>query len=284
MTMEPGEPEVPQAPLIIRSRGCYMKFFPLHFLLQGHDITMIRQRLIRPAALLGAFFLASGLFQDAFAQGQQQFGQPPNTHLTWAASPVPNATGVDVTYFIGAGFSVAQQTAIRNSASVWTNANGGVRLVEVGSAVGAGMQVVNANFGGNVIGDYTLATVAGAGTFPDGNPWNRIISATLFIDSTPPFPWATGPVGPGDLDFTAVMIDLFGLGLGLGFAGTGDPNSVMRNTFGLGPQNQTLSSQDVGALSSLYGAPEPATWTLFGVGLLAMGAIKRFRKNAGKRA
>src|SRR5579863_6196329 len=74
----------------------------------------------------------------AFAQ-QQQFGEsPPNTYVTWGTN-VPGSR-VDVTYFIGAGFSAAEQTLIKQVAAQWSSV-ANVTLIQVGTAAAANIQV-----------------------------------------------------------------------------------------------------------------------------------------------
>ena len=67
----------------------------------------------------------------------------------------------------------------------------------------------------------------------------------------------------------------FGFGLGLG-AATGDPGSVMDPSIATGEQHRVLSPNDIAALQTLYGTPEPSTWALLGIGLLVLGAGRKF--------
>jgi hypothetical protein len=230
----------------------------------------------RRAAFLGLFIFAAA--PELFAQGQQQYANGPGSYLTWNPTPRQNEVAIDVTYFIGAGFTNPQENVIRNAAAAWNAALGSINLVEVGSAAAAGIDIVQ----GTIPTQFaTIINSTLMGTFPGGATWSLITDVTAIVTDNQPPPLGTGsPVGGGQIDFTALMIDLFGRSLGLGFAGPGDPLSVMRPNFGTGPQNRTLSADDIAALAQLYGTPEPATWALFGVGLLALGGMKRRRMMA----
>jgi hypothetical protein len=195
---------------------------------------------------------------------QQQFGQP-GTYVAWGGPP-PNASPVDVTYFIGGGFTANETTLIRQAATAWANASGGIRVLEVGSAGAAGMTVTFNNGGG--FGTTTLTTTVGGGTYPNGLPWRQITAANVNLNGSLNWWDGTGAIGPGERDFQAAILDLFGRGLGLGTAAAGDGTSVMQanitpNIVG----NHVLSATDVAAVNAVYGSPEPATFALFAVGL-----------------
>lgn len=204
---------------------------------------------------------------------QQQFGQP-GTYVAWGGPP-PNAGIVDVTYFIGSGFTANQQTLIRQAAAAWDSAAKGLRVIEVGSAGAAGLTVTFNNGGG--FGTATLNTVPGSGTFPGGFAWLQITSANVNLNGNLNWWDGVGPMGPGERDFQAAILDLFGQGLGLGIAAAGDTASVMQanispNVVG----NHALSPTDTAAINAVYGSPEPATWALFSVGL-AVFLVRLFR-------
>ena len=127
----------------------------------------------------------------------------------------------------------------------------------------------------------TVTSTLGVGTYPDGRSWNHITSATLdFHDSNPN--WHTDPTtapAGNERDVLSYLIRAFGFALGLGVAGVGDPASVM--TAGVpnpGVTRRVLSAQDIAALQTIYGSPEPATWALFGIGVAALGVARRSRR------
>lgn len=225
----------------------------------------------------------------AFAQ--QRYGDPtnfPGTYLTQRDSPPVRGTNltIDVTYFIAPGnFSNQEANLIRAAAAVWSNymvTQAAVRLVEVNSAAGAGIVFNSADLNDATtnLAQANLTTVPGAGTYPDGTPWREITSATLTIDSDPPgapgYFTGNGNVPAGRYDFLSLIIREFGIGLGLGFATNADPNSVMDGNLAPGDEHQSLTPGDIQALVTLYGAPEPETWALFGIGLAVLAGRRRF--------
>jgi hypothetical protein len=212
--------------------------------------------------------------------GQQQYGDPtnfPGTYFTHRPSPLQV---VDVTYFVGSGFSNPERSLITQAATMWTNASlGQVRLVEVTSPGDINFSSVNLNDATTNLATRTLTTGPGAGIYPDGTPWRQITSVSIQIDSDPPgpAPYYTGNGSPaGRFNYLSLMLREFGIALGLGFAQS-DPLSVMDSTLAPGEQHLTLSPADVAALNTLYGTPEPATGALFGVGLLALAALRRWK-------
>jgi len=224
----------------------------------------------------------------AFAQ--QQYGDPtnfPGTYLTQRTSPPVPGTNVtiDVTYFITPGsFSGQEANLIRQAAAIWSNymqTQAAVVLVEATSAAGADIVFTSADLDDATfnLAQRNLTTVPGAGTYPDGTPWRQITSATITIDSDPPgipgYFSGNGSVPLGRYDFLSLILREFGVGLGLGFATNADPNSVMDGNLSTGDQHQALTATDIAALVTLYGAPEPATWALFGIGLAVLAARRR---------
>ena len=210
----------------------------------------------------------TGLFLAGVAAAQQQqFGQP-GTYVAWGGPP-PLSSPVDVTYFIGSGFTANQTSLIRQAAAAWDNAARGIQLIEVGSAGAAGLTVTFNNGGG--FGTANLTTVPGAGTYPNGFPWRQITAANVNLNSNLNWWDGTGAIGPGQRDFQAAILDLLGQGLGLGLAAAADTTSVMQasiqpNVVG----NHVLSPSDVAAVNAVYGTPEPATIGLFAVGLAVL--------------
>ena len=228
---------------------------------------MARMRRLWLRPLMGTV-LSLGLAGTAWAQ-QQQFGQA-GTYVTWG-SPPPNANIIDVTYFIGAGFTANETSLIQKAATAWSTVGGGVRLVQVGTAAGANVTVGFAALGS--FGKATLTTVPGAGTYPNGDPWVRITGASAQFNSG--FNWwdGTGTIGGGQHDFYAAALDLLGQSLGLGFAANTDPTSVMQKTIPASAVgNETLSPSDIASVQAIYGSPEPPTLALLGLGLLVIGA------------
>lgn len=195
---------------------------------------------------------------------QQQFGQP-GTYVAWG-NPPPNSATVDVTYFIGPGFTANQAALIRGAASAWDSAATGLRVIEVGSIGAAGLTVTFNNGGG--FGTTTLTTIPGVGTYPGGFPWQQIIAANVNLNGALNWWDGTGAIPNGSRDFQAAILDLFGRGLGLGLAAPADTASVMQAN--ISPNivgNHVLSPTDVASINAVYGSPEPATFGLFAVGL-----------------
>jgi hypothetical protein len=240
---------------------------------------------------IGGWAIALVLSASAVAHAQQQFGDPanPNTYITQRTSPpfpIPVTTQtIDVTYYVDPGeFTATEHSLINQAAAIWSRAGGAsVRLVEV-FAPGAQIEFTQPNLNNNTtnLADRQVTSTPGLGTYPDGRPWRQITNADIQIDrnlpATNPWYFNVGTFLPNEHDYLTVLIREFGFGLGLGFAGAGDPNSVMDNNIQPGEMRRNLSTGDIAALQTLYGTPEPATWALFGVGLLTMGAAYRLRR------
>lgn len=227
-------------------------------------------RRLGPQALF-TVALSLGLAGPALAQ-QQQLGQP-GTYLTWGVPP-PNASKIDVTYFIGSGFTANEASLIQKAATAWSAA-ANVQFLEVGTM---GAAKVNVNFAAvGSFGQTALTLVPGAGTYPNGDPWKQITAAAVQFNSG--FNWwdGTGTIAGGQHDFYAAALDLLGQSLGLGDAANSDPTSVMQNVIPASKVgNESLSPSDIGALQAIYGAPEPSTGSLFALCLLAVGAFRRW--------
>jgi hypothetical protein len=224
---------------------------------------------------------------------QQQYGDPtnfPGTYVTQRTSPPTPPRFVpifDVTYFVAPGeFDAAQHALINLAAATWSEAGGAaVRLVEV-FAPGADIDFSQQNLNNNTtdLASRVLTTAPGPGTYPDGTPWRTITNADITIDTIPQggvnnYYIGVGPFLPGQFDYFAVLLREFGFGLGLGLAGPGDPNSAMDSDITANEQRSSLTTEDIAALQTIYGTPEPATWALFGVGLLVMGAVRKLRRS-----
>jgi hypothetical protein len=205
--------------------------------------------------------------------------------VTWGSNT--QSSVIDVTYFIGAGFNANEVALINSAASQWSQAGSSVRLVEVGSAAGANIRLTMANLGNT--GHLSNATFPAPGariTVPqsgtlNGQPWAMIQGPENFtVNSFYSFWDGTGAQG-ASFDFQAEILDLMGHGIGLGFVTAGtQPTSVMQPTFTAGvPGNHSLSPSDIAAVQALYGAPEPATLALFGVGLSLVGFSRRRRSS-----
>jgi hypothetical protein len=241
-----------------------------------------------PGALMwtvGVLFLAA----PSVAIAQQQFGDPgnyPGTYLTYQTSP--GQSPIDVTYYIAPGsFSPTEVTLIQQAAAIWSNptvTGTSLVLVEVTSPAGAQITLSSADLDDVTfnLAQRTLNTSPGAGTFPDGRPWRHIDSSIIVIDSDPPGPppyfIGGGNVPPSRYDFRSLILREFGIALGLGFTTAGDPNSVMDLNLALGEQHRVLSPGDITAAQTLYGAPEPATWALLGIGLAIVGGSRKLRR------
>src|SRR5581483_7615399 len=147
----------------------------------------------------------------AMAQ-QQQFGQsPPNTYVTWGTNT--RGSAVDVTYFVGAGFSAAQTNLINQAAAQWS-AVSNVHLIQVGTAAGADVQLSVANLGATTLANLNRNATPQPGTL-NGAPWAQIQGpATVTFNSLAGtgFSWWTGGAGPAgnQFDFLQVALDVMG--------------------------------------------------------------------------
>lgn len=209
---------------------------------------------------------------------QQQYGQAPNTYVTWGTNA--NVGRIDVTYFIGAGFNAARTNLIRQAAAQWSAAGSYVNLVEVGSAAAANIRLSMAPVGVAALSQITRTTVIQPGTI-NGQPWARIQNPeTIVVNSNFQFWDGVGAQAANQYDFQAVMLDLMGYAIGLGFVNPGtDPTSVMQSAFTSGvPGNHVLSASDVASINAVYGSPEPETWTLMGIGLAVLGVMRFLRR------
>jgi hypothetical protein len=242
---------------------------------------MAVSRILRRCWTLPIFFFSSA----ALLQAQQQYGDPtnfPGTYLSQRTTPVVGyVPRIDVTYFVDSTFSAAQHTLINQAAAVWSSTTASVRLVEVGTAAAGTIDFTMQNLNNPFtnLATRTITTVPGAGTYPDGSPWRQITSAAITIDANPsgpqPYFLGPGPTPANQFDFFSVIMREFGFGLGLGFAAA-EPGSVMDPSIVMGEQHQVLSPNDVAALQTLYGTPEPSTWALLGIGLVALGFRRKF--------
>jgi hypothetical protein len=245
-------------------------------------LSRARGRLTRALAapVLAALALFCAAPADLFAQAQQ-YGQPGNTYVTWGGTT--NTGRIDVTYFIGAGFTGNMPNLIRQAAAQWSAAGSYINLVEVGSAAAANVRLSMANLPAvAALSQITRNTVVQPGTI-NGQPWARIQNPeTITVNSAFAFWDGVGPQAGNQFDFQAVILDLMGYSIGLGFvvAGT-DPTSAQQPQFNSGvPGNHVLSASDVQSINAVYGSPEPETWSLFGIGLALVASLKLFRRGA----
>jgi len=243
---------------------------------------MAVSRILRRCWTVPLFLFSSA----ALLHAQQQYGDPtnfPGTYLTQRTTPVPGyIPKIDVTYFVDTStISAAQHALINQAAAAWSGTTASVRLVEVGTAAAGAIDFTMQNLNNPFtnLATRTITTVPGAGTYPDGSPWRHITSATITIDANPagpqPYFLGPGPAPANQFDFFSVIMREFGFGLGLGFA-PGDPNSVMDSNIVMGEQHPVLSPSDIAALQTLYGTPEPSTWALLAIGLLAVAFRRKF--------
>lgn len=223
-------------------------------------------------ALLAAAVVCAA---PALAEAQsQQYGQPPSTYTTWGDNNI-GTQYIDVTYFIGGGFTANQENLLRSAAAAWNGSGAAVRIAEV-FAPGADVDFSRALVPGFQLADVNITTVPGAGTYPNGDPWAQIQPGATIIVNNGIASW-DGVGAQAGIDFEALALNLFGQALGLGLA-SGDPTSVMQpdaNYSFVAPGNQSLSPSDIAAIQAVYGTPEPATLALFGVGLLVLAFTKR---------
>jgi len=225
------------------------------------------------SALRAGLALAILCSIPALAQAQQQYGIPPGDYTTQRSTP-PDGTRIDVTYvvFPSANLTPSMISAINTAANIWNAAGANVQLV----TTGAPSVIVFDSTGARIVSSTGVL-----GQYPDGTDYHHINFAALPVDGTQV--WHTDPntpALPGEIDLISYMLREFGFALGLGVdLGGLDPSSVMSLLPpGAGITNRTLSAGDIAALQTLYGAPEPATWALFGVGLAALGAAKKSRR------
>jgi hypothetical protein len=240
----------------------------------------------------GLTLAAALLAVPALARAQdQQFAQP-DTHHTWRSS-APDASFINVTYFIGAGFDAAQTALIQQAAAAWSYPATGayVNLVEGGAGSDISLTQLTFPFFADAVLTNTSTTTTPIGTAPDGHYLEQISDADITLVTldgpSPGSPWnndVNSPPGPGQWDFYSIILREFGLALGLGTTLT-DPASVMTpGTPGPGTFNHTLSQGDLQALQHMYGTPEPTTFALFGLGLLGVGLARRKRARDGHDA
>ena len=240
-----------------------------------------------------ALALVFSISAPALLQAQQQYQDPanfPNTYFTQRTTPAATVgqQRIDVTYFIDpVAYNplnpnrAAEAALIRLAATIWSSTSASVNLVEVGSAAAGNIDFTTANLGNPLLlSSENITSVPGAGTYPDGSPWRHITNAAITIDLNPPGPnpYFYGPPGnapANQFDYLTVVMREFGFGLGLGLAAA-DPNSVMDPNITTGEQHRSLDPADAAALALLYGTPEPATWALFGLGLLLVGFRRKF--------
>lgn len=214
------------------------------------------------------------------------------SHWTWRSSP-PNGTMITVNYFIDQGgplgtFSSTEIDRIHDSAATWSRPNSGalINLVEVFSGGPGIIRIVKDNIdgAGGEIGSTSLSFLGhGATTYPDGHPFHQITDALVRIDPQGvTFFSGTGAPGGGQYDFQSLMTHNFGHAIGLGNAivPTQTP-SVMEHALPTGVMRRVLSGLDMTAAMELYG-PEPATWSLFGLGLGALGCARSRRAARGR--
>lgn len=236
------------------------------------------------AVLAAAFLCAASALSHA---QQQQFGQPPSTYVTWGSN-TPGQTVIDVTYFVGSP-TLTGNTAnvIRQAAAAWNSSGAYVNLVEVsGPGAAASADVVfqiGATPGGTFAFPTTRPTTGLQPGTLNGSSWVQINGQVVVTGSSAimPFVWdGTGPFTTPPLlwDFNTIALQMVGFALGLGPSAFGDPNSVMNPNVAFGPGFTAPTSADVQALNNIYGSPEPATFALFGVGLVALGFGRKFRR------
>lgn len=207
-----------------------------------------------------------------------------DSHWTWRGSP-PDGSMMTVEYFIhdhGGIDSITAEMAdrIRDSAATWdvSNSQAYLELVEVFADPPSGIHVHNAPIDGpGMTLGRAIVTFMGHGpdSFPDGHTLHQITDVTIEMDREL---WYTGTGAPGpvEFDYWSVMLHEMGHSIGLGHADIAtEPGSVMLPSIGAGDTSRVPTAADFTAEMHLYGNPEPATWMLFGVGLIAAAAYRR---------
>ena len=194
-------------------------------------------------------------------------------HDTWR-STAPDGTSIDVTYFV-AGFTAQETALINQAAAAWSSPATGAAVNLVSGGVGSNITLIN-----SVVSVSGNSTTGILGNYLDGDPYRHIFGSISIFNSLSPWQYDSDPNNPmpvGMLDFYSTILREFGEALGLGFANLSDPNSVMDANLILGEAHRVLSPGDIAALTHLYGAPEPATFALFGLGLFGVGLTRRTR-------
>lgn len=246
------------------------------------------------SALRAGLALAILCSIPALAQAQQQFGLP-GEYVVQNSTP-PNGTVIDVSYVVSPTLPPAFGALVTQAAAVWNSAGANIRLVD-STTLGAPPPTIHMNDfsipvvfpGGSqpfTSGGPTPSITPVLGNYPDGTPYHQIIDITTSVNINGTVPWvfASGTQTLTQYDLLAFLIREFGHDLGLAYVN--DPTSVMNGIAGFqpGPAATVLSPSDIAALQTLYGAPEPATWALFGVGLAALGAAKKSRRRVSPAA
>ena len=225
------------------------------------------------------------------ALAQNEYLESPTDHghasyFTWRSSPA-DGTSIDVTYYIRGPqgnqpvFTPEMEARIRDAAATWNSAGAFVNLVEVSSQALADIWIRPWWRDEPSWNDVNYDPAEGSPLYPDGTPWHQITDAPLGFN-VDDFYWYTGSdpngIGPGQLDFQSYVLHELGHALGLGTAVPSDGSSIMYAPPPPGTTSRIPSADDRAALGLLYGTPEPATFVLFGIGLVAVGAAWKSRR------
>ena len=234
------------------------------------------------------------------------------SHWSWV-NPTPPAALTTVKYYLhnhgGADtLSVAQIDRIHDAAAVWNTAGANIHLLEVGVDTAAEIHVHGSGTsgcGGGAIGcaefsfflGHNIDGLGSTGTgYLDGDEQHHMagnveapfsfLNTRQVLTQLTRSDWYTGAsaggIGSAELDYMTVAIQEFGHHLGLAHPNEtgGHPTSEtdispMNGGLPAGVTRRVLQPSDIAAAQHLYGVPEPSSFGLGIIGLVALSAHRR---------